>query len=264
MGQGDDGGLAVEDEAAQRRFRPFGDHLDVGEPFIGGEDLPGVDDDDVKTGDFRQRRQRLGDMNGADDHQAPGLGDGFDEIELGAVLNQAAFLFHDRLPGAFQDRFGHRQRSLRLTLGDQGRGAVGKPGDDGRRLAFPEPLAGGFVGRRHIVETPDQDADFAAAGEAHLPRHFVGDAVIEHRCIGALQYLQRLVDHGPLDAAPGNRADHGAVVADAQMAADGPGRRPPGRDHGGQRRPAPRFQPIEALSEDIAVGHGGLIGAHRL
>src|SRR6201996_6752759 len=58
----------------------------------------------------------------------------------------------------------------------------------------------------------DEHADGAAAGQTDIPGGLVGDAELQHLGLARLDHVQRLSDHGPLDAAAGDRPQERAVV----------------------------------------------------
>ena len=69
VGQRDEGGVAVDVERRQRLVRPFGDHLDVGKALGRGKRGARIDDRHVVAEELADRRQRLADMDGADDDE---------------------------------------------------------------------------------------------------------------------------------------------------------------------------------------------------
>src|SRR5260221_14796415 len=75
------------------------------------------------------------------------------------------------------------------------------------------------MGSVHLL---DEHLDLAAAGEADIPGLLVGDAEIEQPRLAVLDGVERFLDHGAFDAAARHRADHGAAVIDAELAADRP------------------------------------------
>src|SRR5690606_9559276 len=103
------------------------------------------------------------------------------------------------------------------------------------------------------VDRLDVDLELAAAGEADLPGLLVGHAVVEQLGRGAGHDLERLLDHGALDAAARDRADHLAGIVDAELAADRSRRRSPGADHGRHRDPVTGVLPRSQLLQDLVV-----------
>ncbi len=69
MGEGDEGGVAVDAEWGQGGVRPFGDHLHLGKALGAGKGGARVDDRHVIADERRHRRQRLADMHRPGDHQ---------------------------------------------------------------------------------------------------------------------------------------------------------------------------------------------------
>ena len=107
----------------------------------------------------------------------------------------------------------------------------------------------------------DIDLDAAAAGEPGPPGGLVRDAEFEHARLAVVDRVGRLRQHVALDAAARDRAEEVALVVDDEMAADGPGRRAPGLDHGRERDAAALAPPGLGLLQDVAVGgeHDGAL-----
>src|SRR6266700_5093104 len=57
----------------------------------------------------------------------------------------------------------------------------------------------------------DKDADGATAGQPDIPGGLVGDAEFQHLRLAAGDHVERLGDHGALDAAAGDRPQKSAV-----------------------------------------------------
>src|SRR5690242_9975389 len=81
----------------------------------------------------------------------------------------------------------------------------------------------------------DEYLDAAAAGEADRPCGLVADAELQRADLTVAHSGDRLLDHGAFDAAAGDGADEGAVVAHRDLAASLARRRAPGLDDGAQR-----------------------------
>src|SRR3954468_13842749 len=107
--------------------------------------------------------------------------------------------------------------------------------------------------RRRISALPllDEEAHLPPAGEADGPGLIVADAELEQPGLAVLDRGERFLDHGPFDAAARYRADKGAGAVDRELAADRPGARAPGLDHGGERHLAPGAHPIAGDAQHI-------------
>src|SRR5579862_1519133 len=115
-----------------------------------------------------------------------------------------------------------------------------------------------FMGRI-LLHLFHEHPDSAAAGQADLPGGLIGDAEFQHFRLAALDHIERLGDHGALDAAAGHRAEKIALLVDNEVRADRARRRAPGLDHRRQRHRAPVLAPILGGFENVVVGceHGG-------
>jgi len=100
--------------------------------------------------------------------------------------------------------------------------------------------------RRHVDQHP------ASARQPDLPGVLVRHPELEQDAgpVHGLEERPGLGHHGPLDAPPGDRPDHGAVVPDQEMAPGRAGRGTPRLDHRGQRDPPSLPEPGKPLLEE--------------
>ncbi|MGY4404719.1 hypothetical protein ACVIYL_005522 [Bradyrhizobium sp. USDA 3315] len=92
----DEGGVVIDVERRQRDVGPFGDQRHVGEALRARKRGARIDHRDVIVERARQRRQRLADMDRADDHELCGRRVDVEEQLLGPDLDIAA-LAHPQL-----------------------------------------------------------------------------------------------------------------------------------------------------------------------
>ena len=111
MGHRDERGVMIDIERRQRHVGPFGDQRDVGKPLGAGKRGARIHHRHVVVQRARQRRQRLADMNRADDDEARGRRIDVEKQFLAAGLDHAA-LAHAQLPGKFGAQ-ADRQRCRR-------------------------------------------------------------------------------------------------------------------------------------------------------
>jgi len=161
----------------------------------------------------------------------------------GAVASRSEIVPRVRLDGAVASRSEivprrRRRDDIDLDINDEGLIAAERVGDRGRerpglrrrddtRVGAIEPchecdrtICGTrrAQGAEHLwVDQLDEDLDPATAGEPDLPGSGIGDAVREHAGGAAPRdQLERLGDHGALDAATGDRADELAAIVDRE------------------------------------------------
>src|SRR4051812_30102191 len=99
----------------------------------------------------------------------------------------------------------------------------------------------------------DEDADRAAARQAHLPRGLVCNAELERFRLAALDYVERLGHHRPLDAATRYGSEKITLIIDHQVRADRPRRGTPGLDHGRERDPASGPLPVLGRFQNVFI-----------
>ncbi len=90
MRDGDERGVVIDVERRQRHVRPFGDQRHVGKALGTGKGGARVHHRHVVIERTGQRRQRLADMDRADDHEARGRRVDIEEQFLAAALDRAA------------------------------------------------------------------------------------------------------------------------------------------------------------------------------
>ena len=96
VGHRDEGGVVIDIERRQRHVGPFGDQRHVGKALRAGKCRARINHRDVVVERARQRRQRLADMDRADDHELRGRRVDIEEQLLAAGLDGAA-LAHAQL-----------------------------------------------------------------------------------------------------------------------------------------------------------------------
>src|ERR1044072_3438392 len=122
------------------------------------------------------------------------------------------------------------------------------------------------LGRSRVVPL-DPDIDLAAAWQAHVERHVVGDAERQELRIVAVDDAVGDLDDGALDAAAGHHAGDLALVVDRHLRARWAGRRAADPDHGGEcdlvasRYPA--IDVVDYVLHRVAPFQESLTGAPR-
>src|SRR5207302_7858081 len=105
--------------------------------------------------------------------------------------------------------------------------------------AQPAPPLPGRLRRAYAdsrsLQRLDEDVDLAAARQADLQCHLVGDAVGDETRGSAPQHVLRGEHDVALDAAAGDGACELPALADGELRADGPRRCSAGRDDRGER-----------------------------
>lgn len=126
VGQGDDGGAAVDRELVQRVVGPFAVHGDAGKARVGRESPARIDHDHVVSRQRRHRRQGLRDVDGADDDDPQRRVERVDEQsgvadlhDAAAVLAEEAAHFGQLLPVKAEAAVGDVIVDQRLEAGAQ-------------------------------------------------------------------------------------------------------------------------------------------------
>ena len=104
MGQGDDRGSAVGAQRFESLIGPIVGQGDAGKAPVHGERASGIDDGHRITGQRRHRRQRLGNVNRADDHEAFRGGEDMDEEFAVIGDDGGALVLGQRFPHAVEHR----------------------------------------------------------------------------------------------------------------------------------------------------------------
>ncbi len=245
VGEQHDVGRVIDFQLCERFVGPGGrqhfvgpryQHLiGPGESLTVGEFLPGIDHDHAKAQFFAKAGQGYGHVHAAGNDQQRGRQEGLDvHARAGRWLDDAAPVGPGgQHPGRLGGGGPGVRAQHRTVRGDQRRDPGVLPldkGHQGDRLPPRHPLAKGGGDLR--LERLDEHVDGAAAGQAHVPDHVLGDAKMQDTGRTALQQVDHLLVHGRLHAAAADRSGHPPAGGDDQARPHRPGRRALDTDHG--------------------------------
>jgi hypothetical protein len=217
--------------------------------------------DDLEAGGGGHRRQRLGDMHGADDQQARRRHVGAREqprcrCRPGVALRTGWQRPSPRPPAPAQGQLAAAAGGI-----DHALRAVGQARNDDQasRCCLRR---GNAPSARPSFHRLDEDLHAAAAGQPDLPGLLVADAEFQQLRAAGGHHLRRGVDHRALDAAAGHRADEMPVASTARWLPSGRGEEPQVlttvASAAACRRRARRRVQIESSSLCICIIHVGV------